>query len=380
MKYNSLILFFLFFSTSLIAQSITQNAVPLDDEWLIYDWEEKIYIPYIPEVHKDVKALSLYIYLSHYKDKNLAINYESQVDVFINNKLYYSLDNKGGEVQIPVKKITDVGSIEESIFISLHTKNSFNKPPNVIITDVDAQLSGDYHFAEENLQSGIYRFQLPFENTSYLLLILGISSMLLMVKWTDNPLFYLFFPSAFLSFFFEKKLKEETKISVTDIILFVFYSALVVVVVLINIEKSEIVFFQVASALFENFSSIFSVNEKIVSSFFLLLSLFFLKIVLINVAGKLYNLKSEINIHINEYIVVTQFLFTILFLITIIHSFYPHFISESFILNALYYVFLLISILVSFRIYSIISFKKVYLISYFCITEFIPAAIILRLL
>ena len=380
MKYNTLILFFLFFSTSLIAQSINQNAVSLDDEWLIYDWEEKIYIPYIPEVHKDVKALSLYIDLSYYKDKNLAISYDSQVDVFINNKLYYSLDDAGGEVQIPVQKIIDSGTPEENIFISLHTKNSFNKPPDVVITDVNTQLSGVYHFAEENLQGGIYRLQLPFENTGYLLLILGISSMLLMVKWTDNPLFYLFFPSAFLSFFFEKKLKEETKISVTDILLFVFYSALVVVTILINVDKTEIVFFQVASAIFESFSSIFSLNDKIVSSFLLLLSLFFLKIVLINVAGKLYNLKSEINIHINEYIVVTQFLFTLLFLITIIHSFYPLFISESFILNALYYVFLLISILVCFRIYSIISFKKVYLISYFCITEFIPVAIILRLL
>ena len=380
MKTTSLLVFFLTISSCLKAQVEEYSSISLDEEWLLYDWDEDIYIPYIPEVHKDVNALSLYVNFNDNQGKELIISYDSQVDVFIENKLYYSLDEGGGQLSIITSKLTNLNSLKESVFISFHSENSFTSIPRVIVTNNSSHQTGNYYFDKDELQNASYRGVMPFEKTNFLLLILGICSLLLLVKWTDNPLFYLFFPSAFLSFFFEKKVKEDMKTSVTDVLLFVLYVSLVVLVIFMNINQMQIVFFQVASSIFDSFSMLFSLNEKLVSSFLLLVSLFLLKILLIRITGRLYNLKSEINIHINEYIVITQFLFTILFIFTIINSFYPHVIKNTFILTALYYTFFIVSIIVCFRIYSIISFKKVYLISYFCITEFIPAAIILRLL
>jgi hypothetical protein len=110
-----------------------------------------------------------------------------------------------------------------------------------------------------------------------------------------------------------------------------------------------------------------------------MLSIFLFKLLLIWITGLLFNLRNETNAHIYEYILLSQVFSSLLFISIVIHGFYPQAFDRQLIMNFMSYGMLGVSILVAFKVNAIISFKNVFIISYFCITEFIPALIMFRL-
>jgi hypothetical protein len=99
---------------------------------------------------------------------------------------------------------------------------------------------------------------------------------------------------------------------------------------------------------------------------------------LIRVMGILYNLRSFTSVHIYEHIRVNQIFCSLMLIVFLLLNAAFDGISRPLLANVIITLLLLQALLVCIRINKVITFKKVYLISYFCITEFIPVLISIK--
>jgi len=357
----------------LFAQSNEDVQRSLEQDWMIYDWEANVYLPFIPEIHNEYKSLTLVLDKQNYEAEHVQLRYHEPLDVFINSKLFYSLEAQKA-LNIPIEKL-NIGGGDSLISLSVHTVKAFNKAPNVFITKENFVERKSYSFNEIEIERA--RERSFFEKWPLLVIVFSIIAFSVSNRSSFNPILSFTSIDGISAFFSDNKRGMGTKLNASILIFyFLLISAILAIsILLLNIEPS-VFGFEIFP--FQSFPGVLSSVSRFFNLFLLIGSLVFLKIFIIWSVGGLFNLKSETYIHLYEFMAFSQLFYLVLFFLVIALGFYPYLIDNQILVMLFRYGFSIVAIMVTLKIYRVISFKNVFIISYFCITEFVPALIMIR--
>ena len=364
----------LFGTASSKVHAQTDNIkVSLSQDWLVYDWDAELYLPYIPKIHDSYNSLSLFLNTQDYTKARIQIQHSEPLDIFINNKLFYSLEAKK-TLNISISELTSKSN-DSLLSLSVHTTKVFKESPNLIVTNKDFIELESYHFSKED--NIVARDKNLFENKLLLLIIIFIVGFTISNRSPLNPLVSLNSIEGIRSFLLDYKHSANFKFNLVYFGTYLFLISCIISasVLLLNV-KLNIFGFEITN--FIGLQDSLSPLDGFLSIFLFALTLIILKLSIIWFVGILFNLKNETLIHFHEFIIISQIFFLVLFLILVISGFYPYLFDNQFLEWLLKYGFLLIATILSLKIYRVISFKNVFIISYFCITEFVPALIMVR--
>jgi len=341
--------------------------------WLVYEWEEAIYVPFIPTIHQGYKSLTLILNSDSFNDEYVQVWYDEPLDIFVNGKLQYSLQ-ANEKLNLPIQGFYAQNN-DSIVSIAINAQKTFKKSPNVIISQQDfVEEEPSYHFKERSLAK--LKQKPLFERRALLALLLVVLALSITNRSPLNPVLNLTSLDGIRDFFTDNKSNIKLNSIGLMTYLFLFPITLSISVLVLNIRPRYFEFND--SSLFD-FYGYFPLVNLFLYLFLFILSIVVLKLLITWIAGKLFNLKSETNNHLFEYIKFSHFFYLIHLSLVLISGFHPYLFENQFLVNLFIYGFLIVPLLVTLKIYRIISFNNVFIISYFCITEFVPALIMIRL-
>jgi len=356
------------------AQLTTDLNYSLEEKWLKYDWEAGVFTNFIPKIHKNVQSLTILIDTEKYTDKSLHLSHTLPLDVFINNKLLYNTD-PDNPLDIEINQLKTLAE-ENEVSISIYSETSYRNIP-VIYLSSDKTLSNNYYSFDIDV-GAVKRNRLLYEKNQLFWLVLGVVILISTVHSHSNPVFRIFSLEGLRSIFVYNKSGVDKKFNISNVFIFLGLISLIYAISFSMLNNSDGILGFAVNAL-ENDILFLGINNRFVITCALLLSIFCIKLLLIWFTGQLFNLNNGVTIHINEYILLSQVFSLIIFFLIILHGFYPQIIDKQVLVFFLSYSFIIVSIGVTIKVYGLLSFKNVFIISYFCITEFIPALIMFRL-
>lgn len=351
----------------------------LTDEWQVYDEDEKLYVPYMPNYHSSPSQLHLLLSTASLEAFYITIKAKGATHLFTNNQLLYVFDsmatnNKEIEITISIADLlkTQKDSTNQ-LMLSLYAANE--QELDVISTSISkynaqaniADVSHAYWERKEKPKS-IYQSTLS-------LLGIGLLVVFAIFYRITTPIFNMNYLSRYLSGFTKTK-SEGGKINSTSFVLFGVFYALVLAYLLTLIQP-----FDPLNLGNHTFST------EILRSFgelvLWIITFLFIKFTLVWLTGMLYDNRKVFNIHVQEYMNINQ-IFGIGLLVSAgaLHFsnglVYSTIRENSFIVTCI--AMIISGLLVSYRINKTLPFKKVYLFSYLCGTEFFPVLVLIKFL
>ena len=363
--------------SDLKAQLNSEPNYSLEEKWLKYDWDAEVFTNFISKIHKNVQSLTILIDTEKYTNKNLYLSHTFPLDVFINNKLLYNTSpDKPLIIEVNQLKTFAEDSEDSKVCISVYSETPYLNVPFIYFSS-DNNLSNNYYSFDVNLGS-IKRNRLLYEKNQLFWIVLGVIILISTVHTHSNPVFHIFSIEGLRSIFIYNKSGVDKKLNISNVFIFIGLLSLIYAISVSILNNSDGIIESTLNVL-ENYIPFLWINNRFIVTCALLLSIFCVKLLLIWFTGQLFNLNNEVTIHINEYILLGQVFSLIIFSLIILHGFYPQIIDKQVLAFFVSYGFIIISLAVSIKVYRLLSFKNVFIISYFCITEFIPALIMFRL-
>ncbi len=360
------------FSNSLFLISTKTNGNELATEWVVYDNTNDLYVPYLPNIHQNIRSVSLIINGKKFKGKKITFESPNNFNVFINNKLHHQIYS--GKTEIDLDSLFEHIQEEEVLF-TLYNEIGMVQIPSVSIVEERIEKESS------DLDGSINSFEK--KNRSYLkdlTIIFFILFLFLFGSFSQkkSPLNDFLTTDRIISGL-QKRQLNESKIDLNTLGVFVIYCSLIFpIVIFVMGERFDVPIFEYFSSnLNEGFYSI----EAAFSFLYLFLSaaLFFvIKLIITLTLGTVYKIRSYVNIHLLEYIKVTGLLFSLMLFLSFSLVLYSGDISNSLIKYFIFFLLLLYFLFMGIRLNKLFVFNKFYLISYFCITEFIPIFLSLK--
>lgn len=381
MTLKALQVLLLLLSIGIVDANAQQTTIirSLTDEWQVYNEEENTYVPYLPKYHASTSQLHLLLITTAIEPYYLTIESTGATHLFLNNQLLDVLNPSFGQGQS--SKITfSIASLlalgqdsSQQLMLSLYGAST--QPLSVSNTYISkygtqvnvAKARQDYTALQPRV--------INYYQSTLVLLGVGLMAVFAVFYRIPNPIFNLSYLSRYLSGFTKAK-SEGGRIDSISFILFGIFYGLVLAYFLTLNQSINII-----SP--ENTDRSFDILTAFGQMFLWLLIFLFIKFTIVWLTGILYDNRKAFNIHVQEFMNINQ-IFSLGLLVTTgaLHFsnslVYPH-IQE--IASTLLWVSLLISaLLVSYRINKTLPFKKVYLFSYLCGTEFFPVLVLIKFL
>lgn len=367
-------------SLSVVAQSvISEEQVPifsLDNQWNIYDNQINAYIPFLPSLHLDKKQLYLVLDTKKYRDFYLSILAEENSYFFVNNSLFAHVARASWQ-HFKIDSLQKL-SKENPLLITYFSKKTFNKlPPASITLKRTNGIANADTMKIANQKTSDYKINIKAENKvskNFLMLaILGLLSIVAFFSQVNQPIFSLDFLTGTLRDFLKGK-SQIRRLSAPNFMLFLlFYGFSLSYIIIFFATYTD----KVEDNIFlnESNSDLWNKLEYWGTLSIFVIAIVCIKFLIIWLLGALYNDKQIISLHMQEYMNISQIFCVIMLGITILFNSIWHKISaEDFDWLIYIFVFLLFlqSILLTYRINNATNYKKVYLFSYLCASEYFP--------
>jgi hypothetical protein len=383
--YTKNILFSLFVfltaSLSVFAQSVpAEEQVPvfsLDNQWSIYDKQAKAYIPFLPSLHFDKKQLYLVLDTKKYQDFYLSIFVEENSYFFVNNNLFAHFTTASWQ-HFKIDSLQKL-SRANPLLITYFSKKIFKKLPSASITlkRKNSIANADTMTIADEKTSNHTIINIKSENKvskNFLMLtILGVLSIVAFFSQVNQPIFSLHFLSSTLKDFIKGK-SQIRRLSAPNFMLFLlFYGFSLSYIIIFFATYTD----KVDDNIFlnEGNNDLWGRLEYwgILSIF--VIAIVCVKFLIIWFLGILYSDRQIVSLHMQEYMNISQVFCVIMLCITLLfNSIQYDFLVEN--LNWLVYIFVFLlflqSVLLTYRINNATNYKKVYLFSYLCASEYFP--------
>ena len=348
-----------------------QNFLVAEDlrlDWVFYDENEKVMLPFLDNSDAYPVAIHLTIDLDKGKEAYLMLDIPENTSLFLENKFvkshdvnvlrYYSLDS--------LRAIFEMDKLQ----LTLYNKESFNNPS-------DAKIG----FIHKTFQSTINVNPIVERDvdrrSEYLKIII-------LVLFTFFVLLHTLFPAELLDFlslstlvtfrYTNTALTKYRTLTKTQSLVIIYEALLLagILIIFLNYYNNPLgqVFFLKINPVF-GWLALFGI----------VLLFVLLKFILISVVSALFGLTDRINFYFIEYLRMAMIFYSILFVIlsyTIINHFYiVDVLSEGLIISVIFFNLIRFFILF-FKFRRTISMKSLHLFSYLCTTELIPIIIGLK--
>ncbi len=337
-------------------------------DWVFYDKDEKLMLPFLDNSKEYPVAIHLAIDLDLGNEAYLMISIPAGTSLFLDNKFVkhyqeetfpkFSLDSLSREFS------------RSSLQLTLYNKKSFSSP-------TEAKIGYLYRGFDVSTTVNPISERVLDNRSEYLKIII-------LALFTFFVILQSLFPSdlfEFLSFrtlvtfrYTDTLISKYRSITKTQILVIIYQAAL--------LSGLLIVFLNYYSNPFEKMRLV-TINPLLgwFSFFGMILVLFLFKYILISILSFLFGLEDKINFYFVEFLRMSMIFYSILFLVvgyTIISKFY---LVQDLLDNLvmLIVVFnMLRFILLYFKFRSTVPLKKLHLFSYLCTTELIPIIIGIR--
>lgn len=344
----------------------------LRGDWVVFDEELNVYVPYFENYHGNVSRIHILLAQKQWSGFTLQIKSNPNARIFINNKLINRLENN--EVFFLVDEIAQ--SKKDTLLLTIyHPENQLFPLKTQILryqTITDSSLQGDKfiqpHLRNRNLDRNLFTF--------LSIILLGVFAFFSRIP---NPIFDFGFLRRYVSGF-TKSINQGSRINGLSFLVFnlVFCFSLAFTLIVLNrftsfSKDTTIPFLPFTDTAFGKFLS------------YCAFVLMFLggKYLVVWLLSILYDYRKILNIHIQEFMNVHQIYCIILIFFGVLlnfSSFPDPLIAYRWGIGFIISTFLFSSFLTTYRINKVLPFKKIYLFSYLCATEFLPALVLVRLL
>ncbi|TAH17404.1 MAG: DUF4271 domain-containing protein [Cytophagales bacterium] len=358
----------------------------IENEWSIYDNKLQTYIPFLPTLQKEEKQLYLVLTNQKYTQFYLSILGKKDTYLFINNNLSYYF-RESSVLHLKIDSLQKMMKSTSLLFTYL-SESSILKPPLTQITQqkiVGGEDSLATHKKTETLpNSGILVRERASEaktNKNFLLIAsLGLLTIMAVFSYTSKPIFSFQFIFSELDSFLKGK-NQIKRLSTPSFLFFLLYysAALAFAIMFLSTYSSKLSY--AAFLIIPN-----TLGER-VEAFLLLTGIIILlvaiKYFLIWILGSLYNDRSIVNLHFQEYMTISQLFCVVWLSVILLANSIATTISQDSIDYLLYFFafcMLLQSVLMSYRINNSTIHKKLYLFAYLCASEYLPLFLSAKLL
>ncbi|MGB0521633.1 MAG: DUF4271 domain-containing protein [Flammeovirgaceae bacterium] len=344
----------------------------LNSDWVVFDEESGVYVPYFKNYHGNVTRVHLLLEQKRWASFTLQIQSNPKVRVFVNNKLIDFVEGNEAFYQIS----TLAQPAQDTLLVTLyHPENRlFPLHTNIVRyqTITDTSLKGDRfiqpHLRNRNLDRNLFTF--------LSIILLGVFAFFSRIP---NPIFDFDYLRRYLVGF-TKSINQGTRINGLSFLVFnvVFCFSLAFILMVLNRFTS---FSKDTNIPFLPFTD--TALGKFLSYCSFILMFLAGKYLVIWLLSILYDFRKILNIHIQEFMNVNQIYCILLIFGGVLLNFssFPNpFTAYSWGITFVVSTILFSSFLTIYRINKVLPFRKVYLFSYLCATEFLPALVLVRLL
>lgn len=376
----ALLLLCLFYAPNLIAQPKDTETdelfvYSLEEEWTVFDKSTNTYLPYFANLYPKVNKLHVEINKPVYKGLYINVLGDSTAALFINQRLCYLFKSKkwfSMSIDSLQKRNKD-----KTLLLTYYKTSNFGKQPEVYMTVNPYKQLTQIRENTKPIRNLPYKTETAQKNR------VGITSLLvLVVVALTSSLHTPLFKWSLLVKNFTNFIQARTQIKRLQGSQFfwytVYYSLTIGFVISLIINKTiAIDEYNQLAALPTIWKSIF--NFTLI--FLLIASSVLAKYILVWLMAQLYNNRQILNLHFQEFIIISQIICSAVLLLALLISTLPSHHSYAVIL--LKYIVLgflaLQTFLISYRIKQSISYSWVYFFAYLFTTEIAPFLLYVKL-
>ncbi len=343
----------------------------LAEEWTVYDYSSKIYLPYFKELYSNVNKVHLNLQKEVYKGLNLAIEGDSAACLFINNQFIYKFGRKqfsNFSVDSLHKKFASNGILQ----LTYYQVQAIQQAPTTYIT---LYAYTKPLLAQQVQQQGILLRNYSLSKNLFGLAGLFAFALVALISSVHLPLFKWSQWGRNFSNFLQARTQIKRLQSSQFIWYMVFYGVTVAFTIIVSSHEYT-----------HNFTVI---NTTLLGSellkFFFLFVVFALSVVgkygMIWLMGVLYNNKTLLNLHFQEMMVISQIIMAVILLVTSLVATVAIQIDGAAVFLKYFVVFLfaLQTLLMLYRLQESLKYSWVYFFSYVSATELVPFFLYLKL-
>jgi hypothetical protein len=343
----------------------------LADEWTVYDYSSKIYLPYFKELYSNVNKIHINLQKDEYKGLNLAIEGDSAACLFINNQFVYKFHRKqfaNFRVDSLQKKFVTNGILQ----LTYYQQNPINSLPTAYITL--------YAYSKPLVMQQVQQQGILLRNYSLSKNLFGLAGLFafVLVALISSVHFPLFKWSQWgrnFTNFLQARTQIKRLQSSQFIWYMVFYGITVAFTVVVSSTKYA--------------ANLIPINTTLLGgellNFFVLFLLFALSVVakyaIIALMGMLYNNKTLLNLHFQEMMVISQIIMAIILVVACLVATVTIQIAGAAVFLKYFVVlmFALQTLLMLYRLKESLRYSWVYFFSYVSTTELVPFFLYLKL-
>jgi len=343
----------------------------LAEEWTVYDYSSKIYLPYFKELYSNVNKVHINLQKEVYKGLNLAIEGDSAACLFINNQFVYKFRRKqfsNFSIDSLRKKFANNGILQ----LTYYQEQAINPPPTAYIT---LHAYTKPLVTQQVQQQGILLRNYSLSKNLFGLAGIFAFALVALISSVHMPLFKWSQWGRNFSNFLQARTQIKRLQSSQFIWYMVFYGVTVAFTIIVSSHAYTSNFIGINTTLLG--------NELL--KFFVLFLLFALSVVgkyaIIWLMSVLYNNKTLLNLHFQEMMVVSQIIMSIILLVTSLVATVAIQIDGAAVFLK-YFVVILFAIqtlLMLYRLKESLKYSWVYFFSYVSATELVPFFLYLKL-
>lgn len=339
----------------------------LTHDWKIYDVEDSVFLPFVPDVHSSQNTLHQFIDWKSDSTTYLVLKDVKGKSIFLNQTL------------LAIACPTDSMAIQ--LFPYHRTVSIFSElpiqdyPPCYIAKKISSPLlTAKVSSSTEVLQKRLIESELVQEK----FLLLGFFVVLLMIsfsfltelRFAVFSTFNLFGPTIFF-----RARQEEENLSGQEYIAFVIVYALTFTYFYAMLGSGIDFRYRTVTAFLAEWSW-----QQVFYTFLFFVGIIVLKFLWINVLAILHNKPNLASVHHREFVQVSFTLSFIFVLLGIVFVFKGGYEDVRIFSRNLVIIFLLKSLLICWKVQQKESLKKIYFFSYFCGAEILPILILAKFL
>lgn len=370
-----------------IGQSVAGFSVyeDISHQWLIYDYTEKMYVPYLPGVHPPTRYLHVVLQPASWKPaKKLVIPVEKETLLFIDNNLshhirqrqtlIWDLDSLAASETISLLTYVSVRPVEKAPSLLLSGQQyNLGTSSNAPIKRVTPDLSSNKDRQEQNTT-----LRRSMEQKNYLLAAALACSIMLATFSLINSKYVSVKDSLQMLFQLFKYREVQEKTDLRSLLTFWLIFAVVATYLLMLVADYSMALI--------HFTAISHGDNLFVSSYLKigawLLLFLLLKYLLIELLDGVFTHRilaekhTAISFHIYKIFILLTFT---LFLGYHMSHYYQVYISPHVLYYTLMWGWIAVTAIAGIVLYLSVTQRFIYLIAYLCTTEVLPLLLVLKL-
>lgn len=371
-----------------LGQSATGLAIyeDISHQWLIYDYDEKIYVPYLPGVHPPTRYLHVVLQPQAWQPaQKLVLPVEKETLLFINNNLSHYIR----QPQTMVWDLDSLATGNTTLLLTYASERPIAKLPPLFLGEQQTEPAVVRHLdsliksvknlpATKEKPQPTATIRRTTEHKNYLLAVAVACSVMLAAFSLINPRYVSIKDSlqSLIQLFKYREVQEKTDFKAL-LVFAVIFAALATYLLMLVAEYSTS-FAQVA-ALAEGNDWFIGNYLKIGGWLMLFLLLKYLLIELLHgVFAHRTLAEKHIAISFNIYKIFILLTFT-LFTAYHLSHYYRLYISPHVLYDSLIWGWVTVTALTGIVLYLSVTQRFIYLIVYLCTTEVLPLLLILKL-